>query len=46
MKTCSKCKVLKPLSEYYKNRRHSDGLQTYCKPCCVTQGNEWRAANR
>lgn len=33
MKTCGKCGESKPLSEYYKNRKRSDGVQTYCKTC-------------
>jgi len=33
MKTCSKCKETKPLSEFYKNRSTKDGLQAYCKIC-------------
>lgn len=33
MKTCSKCKVEKSLSEYQKNKSNSDGLQYQCKQC-------------
>lgn len=33
MKTCLDCKQLKPLTEYYKHKYASDGLQRYCKPC-------------
>jgi len=32
-KRCSKCKEIKPLSEFYKNRKQYDGLQTCCKSC-------------
>ena len=33
MKTCSKCKQNKQLSEFHKNRCRNDGLQDYCKSC-------------
>lgn len=33
MKKCSKCKVEKPLNEFYKNKWRKDGLTSYCKPC-------------
>lgn len=32
-KKCSQCKKLKPLSDYYKDSRKSDGLDTRCKDC-------------
>ena len=35
MKTCSKCGVEKPLTEFSKNRSRKDGLFHYCKPCSV-----------
>lgn len=33
MKTCSKCKKEKPLSDYYKDKRTHDGLYSGCKKC-------------
>ena len=33
MKTCGKCHNDLPLSEYYKNKSQSDGLQRFCKAC-------------
>lgn len=33
MKTCCKCKVKKPQSEFNKNSTKSDGLQNQCKSC-------------
>lgn len=32
-KRCSKCKKIKPLSEFYKDRSKKDGLQHRCKIC-------------
>ena len=33
MKTCSKCKEVKPLADFHRNRAKSDGRASYCKPC-------------
>lgn len=33
MKICSKCKALKPASDFHKNKGKSDGLQNICKVC-------------
>lgn len=33
MKTCSKCKETKPMSEFYKDRSKKDGLRSWCKSC-------------
>jgi hypothetical protein len=33
MKTCSKCKVSKPFSEYYKDKSRNAGLTLLCKEC-------------
>ena len=35
MKECSKCWKVKPLSEFYKNKRNPDGLQPTCKKCAT-----------
>lgn len=32
-KVCTKCKVDKPLMEYFKTKRSKDGLQPACKSC-------------
>lgn len=32
-KYCPGCKCEKPTSEFYKNRRNADGLQSACKVC-------------
>jgi hypothetical protein len=33
MKRCPKCGETKPLTEFWKNRSTSDGVQAWCKPC-------------
>ncbi len=33
MKTCYKCHVAKPFSEFHLNSHKRDGLSTYCKMC-------------
>jgi len=33
-KHCSRCERTKPMSDFQKNRKRKDGLQTYCKACC------------
>lgn len=32
-KTCPKCGEDKPTTEFYKNKRRRDGLQSHCKQC-------------
>lgn len=33
LKTCSKCKVEKPITEFHRQSKAKDGLNWYCKPC-------------
>lgn len=37
MKRCSKCKVERPRSEFYKHKRTLDGLGSWCKLCFRAQ---------
>ena len=32
-KICSRCQMVKPKDQFYKNRNAKDGLQNYCKNC-------------
>ncbi len=41
-KVCRRCKLDKPVTEYYKAHRNTDRLQSYCKPCGIKNGAEWR----
>jgi hypothetical protein len=35
MKTCSKCGIPQPLSEFFRNSKTKDGLLGRCKTCCA-----------
>jgi len=41
MKTCSKCKQSKPVSEFNKNAKRRDGLQTQCRICTKEYYSEY-----
>jgi hypothetical protein len=45
-KRCSKCKQLKPVSEFPKNHDHADGLAYYCKPCAIEYAAAYYAKHR
>lgn len=44
-KHCGKCKVIKPLSEFRRNRARKDGLQNYCIPCGAARCAQWWCRN-
>ena len=46
MKTCSRCKVKKPLSEFVKHHKYPGGIFCYCKSCCVKLSANYRDKNR
>ena len=46
MKYCSSCKEHKPLSEFNKNKKKKDGLQTTCRSCNATRSKEYYLDNR
>ncbi len=43
-KTCTACGLLKPLTDYYKDARRSDGRFSACKPCHVAAARPGMAA--
>lgn len=45
LKTCPKCAIEKPLSEYYRSKSTVGGYQVYCKMCCAVRHEEWRKKN-
>lgn len=46
MKTCTKCEEIKPKSEFYADKRHGDGLCSWCKACHRADGLERKRLNR
>lgn len=45
MKTCSKCRIEKPLTDFYKDSRKKDGLRTDCKTCSEKRKKIYRQNN-
>ena len=46
IKQCSKCGEFKKVEEFYRNKDHSDGLDSWCKECMCEKAERWRANNR
>ena len=46
MKTCSKCRTEKELSEFNKCKKTKDGRQAYCKICTTEYDKKYRAKNK
>jgi len=45
MKSCSKCNILKSLSEYYVRRNRSSGYYSECKVCTKSAVERWNKKN-
>lgn len=45
MKKCSKCKALKPLDQFHRNRNKKDGRASNCKPCAIAVTLAWARAH-
>jgi hypothetical protein len=45
-KICSKCKIDKPHSDYFKDNKREVGIRCKCKACCKQDIYEWRAKNK
>ena len=45
MKTCNKCKVAKPTTEFHKCKTNKDGLRGDCNPCRNDYLKVWSRAN-
>ena len=44
-KTCNKCGVTKPVSEFFKRKAARDGVQAWCKSCQKATSVEWGRRN-
>jgi hypothetical protein len=42
VKTCSKCGLSKPYSEFYRDLHHRDGLSSACRLCMRAQAVAWQ----
>lgn len=42
LKKCACCKLIKPISEYYKCKKYKDGLYCYCKTCDTQKSIKWK----
>lgn len=45
-KQCNKCKEVKPLSDFSKNKNSKDGYQYVCKTCSSAAKKAWKKANK
>ncbi len=45
-KICTKCKIEKPLTGFYENKRNFDGLHYWCKKCDNEYNKNWHQENR
>lgn len=45
-KLCSKCEILKPYSEFHRNKRNPDGYKYNCKECRVEESLAYSSKNR
>ena len=45
MKLCAKCKVNKPETDFYKNKKMVSGLESYCKCCNKAKNKIWSSLN-
>jgi hypothetical protein len=44
-KICSKCKIVKPLTDFGPHKKTPDGRHSWCRACKYEQIKAWRAAN-
>lgn len=44
-KRCSCCRLVKPASEFHRDRTRADGLQSYCRDCNNSRAKRFHAEN-
>ena len=45
-KHCGKCNETKPTTEFSRNKKRRDGLQSQCKKCMAKSSKAWNQRNR
>ena len=45
-KTCTDCKIEKPVSEFYLKKSGKHGVAAWCKKCNIRMSREYRAKNK
>lgn len=45
-KPCSACEIVKPLTEFHRRARSTDGLSAACKTCILTRSTAYRVSHR
>ena len=45
-KRCTKCGIVKPLSDFFKRSASKDGLSPTCKPCALAYGKQYQTENK
>ena len=46
VKLCSKCKLKKPLEDYYKNKRFIFGVHAWCKKCLIKNASDYSKTHK
>jgi len=45
-KICTRCHILKPISQYSVNSTYADNHSNWCKPCHVEYSSEWSSRHK
>lgn len=45
LKRCSRCREVKPIAEFHRDRTRKDGIQNYCKSCNIERAKRFYVDN-
>jgi hypothetical protein len=45
-KECTRCKIVKPFTEFNPHRTSKGGMRSRCKTCCVQDVMDWKRRNK
>ena len=45
-RTCTKCRVEKPITDFYPDKKGKDGIGYYCRDCRIKRSRKWRSEHR